>query len=298
MDDALDGGEPYPGTLEFVRAVQPLEGAEELVHVGHLEARPVVAHVVDRDATPYRELLVNAKLYTGLGFLRGELPGVADQVLQSHPEEPPIPPDLEHLLRRALHRPLRPRFPQALGHLLGQSAQVHALAVHAASSHARETQKVVYEAAHPLAGGPHPAQVVLAVFIELARVVFEEYLREAVYAPQRRPQVVGDGVGERLELAIGRLELAVGVFQVPPGLLGSHAAADKHEGYAEEQEARRETANEHEERQPALPGLLEPRQRLEVQAPLSSRQVEPAEAGELGSLPDHRPADRLHERPG
>src|SRR5829696_2480940 len=157
MDDALDGGEPYAGALELLRAVQPLEGAEELVGVGHLEARPVVAHVVDRDAAPAAELLLHPELYAGLGLLRGELPGVADQVLQSHPEEPRVPPDLDPLLGRELHLSLRPRLPQTLGHLLGQGAQSYALAVHGAARHAREAQQVVYEASHPLAGGPHPA---------------------------------------------------------------------------------------------------------------------------------------------
>src|SRR5918911_2704180 len=173
--------------------MQPLEGAEELVRVGHLEARPVVAHVVDRDAAPARELLVQAELYPGLGLLTGKLPGVADQVLQSHPEELRVSPGLEPRLGRELHLPLRSGLPHLLGHLFGQRAQVYALAAHGAAGHAREAQQVVYEAAHPLGRGPYPAQVVLAVLVELVGVVLEEYLREAIYASQRGPEVVGDG---------------------------------------------------------------------------------------------------------
>jgi hypothetical protein len=46
MDDALYGRETDAGAFELGRAVEPLEGAEELAGVGHVEAGPVVAHEV------------------------------------------------------------------------------------------------------------------------------------------------------------------------------------------------------------------------------------------------------------
>ena len=42
-----DGGQADAGAGEVLGRVQPLEGAEELVGVGHVEARAVVAHEVD-----------------------------------------------------------------------------------------------------------------------------------------------------------------------------------------------------------------------------------------------------------
>ena len=41
---------PMPGTGKDARVVQSLEGAEELVGVGHVEARAVVAHEERRAA--------------------------------------------------------------------------------------------------------------------------------------------------------------------------------------------------------------------------------------------------------
>src|SRR5205814_2803538 len=43
LDDALHGGETDASPLELSACVQPLEYAEELVGVGHIEARTVVA---------------------------------------------------------------------------------------------------------------------------------------------------------------------------------------------------------------------------------------------------------------
>ena len=36
LEDATDGGQPYPGALELLPRVQPLERTEQLVHEGGL----------------------------------------------------------------------------------------------------------------------------------------------------------------------------------------------------------------------------------------------------------------------
>src|SRR5690606_28303246 len=41
-DDAPDIGEPYAGAFEFLLPVEPLEDAEQPVHVGRIESGPVV----------------------------------------------------------------------------------------------------------------------------------------------------------------------------------------------------------------------------------------------------------------
>ena len=48
--------------------------------------------------------------------------------------------------------------------------------------------------------GPDPVEVVAALVVQAVRAVAEQGLAEAVDGPQRRAQVVGDGVGERLQL--------------------------------------------------------------------------------------------------
>src|SRR5439155_22745489 len=46
MDHALHDRQPHPGALVLLGAVQPLEDAEELVGVLHVESDPVVPDVV------------------------------------------------------------------------------------------------------------------------------------------------------------------------------------------------------------------------------------------------------------
>ena len=117
----------------------------------------------------------------------------------------------------------------------------------------------------------HPLQIVFSFPVEPARVVFEQYPGEPVYAPQGCPQVVGNGVAEGFELFVGAFELPVGVFQTFAYALGPGAAAHEHPGNEEEQETCRDTAGEHEIRKLALVTPFERRKRGEVQAPLTPR---------------------------
>ncbi len=65
--DALHGGQPDAGARELVGAVQPLEGAEQLVGVLHVEPHTVIAH--EEHALPV--LFLAAELDLGdLSFAR------------------------------------------------------------------------------------------------------------------------------------------------------------------------------------------------------------------------------------
>src|SRR5712671_4245204 len=80
---------------------------------------------------------------------------------------------------------------------------------------ARESKQrleAVEDRRHALARAPHPEQVVLGLLIELASVVFEQRLAQSVKRKQRRPQVVGNRVAERLELAVDRGERGGALF--------------------------------------------------------------------------------------
>jgi hypothetical protein len=118
LHDALDGGEPYARPLKVLRGVQTLEGSEELARVGSLEAHPVVAHVVGEAPVPG----VGAELYPRLGFLLGELKGVAEQVFQSHPQEPRVAADYEAVGDHELHPAVGLRLLDLHDNLAGQSA--------------------------------------------------------------------------------------------------------------------------------------------------------------------------------
>src|SRR5262249_41451841 len=48
VDDPVDGCQPDPGPGEVALAVEALERAEQPLAVGHVEAGPVVPHVVGR----------------------------------------------------------------------------------------------------------------------------------------------------------------------------------------------------------------------------------------------------------
>src|SRR5262249_53983716 len=86
IDDALDDGEPDTAALELARRVQPLKRREELVRILHVEAGAVVAH--EADAAPFRRRRTELDFRTG--HLRGELPCVAEEVLEQNAQQPRV----------------------------------------------------------------------------------------------------------------------------------------------------------------------------------------------------------------
>src|SRR5262249_24402147 len=86
--DALHGGQPDAGTLELLYGMQALEGAEELVGVGGVEAGAVVAHVVGDFAfgIAAAEIDVRGRMPAGV------LPGVAQQVFEQSTQTAGITP--------------------------------------------------------------------------------------------------------------------------------------------------------------------------------------------------------------
>ena len=77
VDDALDGGQADAGAGVLRRGVQPLEGREQHVGVGHVEAGAVIAYEEDR-----RLAVLAAELEVGPRPAGRELPGVAEQVVE------------------------------------------------------------------------------------------------------------------------------------------------------------------------------------------------------------------------
>ena len=93
-------------------------------------------------------------------------------------------------------------------------AEVHGLHRKLPTAHARELQQVIDELSHPLRGDANARQQVLAVVVEHCLIVLDERLAEAVNRAQRGAQVVGDGVAERLQLFVGRLNFEGVPFQI------------------------------------------------------------------------------------
>src|SRR5437773_1971898 len=92
-------------------------------------------------------------------------------------------------------------------HLLRQLAYIGVAPLEAASRYAREVEQVLDQLPHALRGGPDSRQVALCLLRHILREVLQERLAEAVDGTQRRAQVVGHGVAERLELSVRIFQL-------------------------------------------------------------------------------------------
>src|SRR5881394_4631177 len=75
LDDALRQGQPHAGALEFVRPMEPLKHAEQLVGIAHVEPDAVIAHEVDDRLS----LASRSDLDLRMGPAATELEGIADQ---------------------------------------------------------------------------------------------------------------------------------------------------------------------------------------------------------------------------
>src|SRR5207249_10208403 len=105
------GRETGPGPVELLRAVEPLECAEQFVDVGHVEAGAVVTHEVRGTAVMRDAPDLDARS----GTLPRELPGILEQVLQDHAHETGIRGDVEPRRDRDIDAPRRVALPEVLG---------------------------------------------------------------------------------------------------------------------------------------------------------------------------------------
>ena len=86
IDDAPRSRQSDAHARKLALAVQPLEGAEQLVCVDHVEADPVVVHEQARFAV----YLLASDLAGGMAVIAGELPRIADEVAQQDPDQADI----------------------------------------------------------------------------------------------------------------------------------------------------------------------------------------------------------------
>src|SRR5574337_1565146 len=86
--------------------------------------------------------------------------------------------------------------------LAHEMADRHRLRLEGPATQTGEGQQIIYQAAHPCAVLIHPAQVALRVWGQSGRMFVEQDARESADRPQRRAQVVRDGVGEGVELSV------------------------------------------------------------------------------------------------
>jgi hypothetical protein len=83
VDNALHDGQPYAGSLVLLSPVQPLEHAEQLVGVLHVEAGAIIFDVVSVLAVELFPANFDLRRVT----LAGELERIAQQVGEDLPQE-------------------------------------------------------------------------------------------------------------------------------------------------------------------------------------------------------------------
>ncbi len=215
--------------------MQALESAEQLVGISHVESRAVVPDKI------HRRLVGNgfpADHDLRAGLFRTELPGVADQVLKNLPDQRDV--------RAGQHAGLDGHLNLAPGLGLRQlcddpgclGTEVHSLPVQAGARQLGKQQQPVCEFAHAPHTATYPAQVMVRAFVGLRRHRLLQQGTVAVDGTQRGTQVVRHGIGESLQLRVGRLQLGGPardpVFQVdvePDNFhLGALALADVGDG--------------------------------------------------------------------
>ena len=132
IDDTVNGGQANPRARKVRGAVQSLKRPEELFGIGHVKTRSVVADKMDGALTA----LLAPDFNPRRGHLSGELPAIADQVLQHHPHQSPVGVGCESILNVHLDLSARISFPQVSRHGAGDVGQIGAAAPELGAAHA------------------------------------------------------------------------------------------------------------------------------------------------------------------
>jgi hypothetical protein len=169
LHDLLDAGEADAPAGELDGRVQPLERLEQLARVEGIKAGAVVAHVIaDRG--------VGGRLRTELDQrsvpVRGELPGVPDQVLQDRADESWICFDLDWTLDNELDVSSWFLALEVAGDVIDLGTEVDGLEVHVGSRELGEAEHILDERGHLLADGRDSLGIATAIPAEVVRVLF------------------------------------------------------------------------------------------------------------------------------
>ena len=183
-----------------------MQARERLEQLGG-EPRVEAGAVVGDGDRPVPSVELHGDLDARVGAPARELPGVADEVLESDAQQVGVAAQ-DHVGRDD-DAHLAPALPPAqLRDDVGRDgAHVHDAAVQRPARQPREAEEVVDELSHALALLADDVDVLARAGRERVPVILEEGERESVDAPQRGAQIVGDAVAEGLELAVGRREL-------------------------------------------------------------------------------------------
>ena len=83
IDDALHDGQTHTRAREFGRRMKPLKNSEQLAHIRHIEAHPVVPDVNRRC------IHVGATEFDAcIGGFSGEFPSISEKVIDNETQKP------------------------------------------------------------------------------------------------------------------------------------------------------------------------------------------------------------------
>src|ERR1700722_7093963 len=143
--DLPHAGQADAGAGKLAGRVQPLERSEQLVHVLGVETGAVVPHVTADGGVPGRP---GAELDRRCVPARGELPGVAQQVLQDRADEPTVGLRQRWTPDDEIDVAVRLVALEFLGDQCGLRAEIHRSEVQFGPCDAGEVQQVIDECRH------------------------------------------------------------------------------------------------------------------------------------------------------
>ena len=141
------------------------------------------------------------------GWLRAELDGIAEKVLQSDPQQPGVGVGFKSGFDAEDQIPVRIFGAQVAGHIGRKLGDIDLFAGKFGARDARELKQRIDKLAHLLHPGADAPNVVVALRIHGVREVLFKGQTESVNGAERRAQVVRDRIAEGLQLAIAGRQL-------------------------------------------------------------------------------------------
>ncbi len=133
VDNPLHGRQPDAGAGKLVSCVEALERPEKTRSVGLVKSRAIVTHEICSIAV--RRLL--AEFDFSLRAFRGKFPGIANQILESHANQPAIAFRLQSFGDSQRYRAFRFSGLKFLGNFARELAQIDSLLVHFRARYSR-----------------------------------------------------------------------------------------------------------------------------------------------------------------
>ncbi len=196
--DAMGRCEPDADAGEFVLAVQPLEGLEQLRGMRHVETGTVVGHAEDTAGSVARRFDADACVGCALGVL----PRVVEQVAHHDIDHRGVAPGDEVGRNIDVHPPARVARGELFEDPGRQRGHVDAIPVQLPARAARQPQEAVDQRGHVPAAAHDLVEVAARLGIEVVAAILDECLAETGHGAQRCPQIVRDGVGETFEFLV------------------------------------------------------------------------------------------------